>query len=104
MDMLNNLLASKVNHSLVRKLKTYTEPTLLVCDELGYLALDQQTSNVFYQVISTRHSQQRSTIITTNTQFSDWATSSSTPPSPPRSLTDWWKTQKSLLLGGDSLR
>ena len=33
MDMLNHLLASQVDHSLVRKLKTYTEPTLLVCDE-----------------------------------------------------------------------
>ncbi len=72
MDMLNQLLASQVDHSLVRKLRTYTEPTLLVCDELGYLALDQQTSNLFYQVISTRHSQKRSTIITTNTAFSDW--------------------------------
>ena len=72
MDMLNHLLASQVDHSLVRKLKTYTDPTLLVCDELGYLALDQQTSNLFYQVISTRHSQKRSTIITTNTPFSDW--------------------------------
>ena len=57
MDMLNHLLASQVDHSLVRKLKTYTEPTALVVDELGYLALDQQTSNLFYQVISTRHSQ-----------------------------------------------
>ena len=66
MDMLNHLLASQVDHSLVRKLKTYTEPTALVVDELGYLALDQQTSNLFYQVISTRHSQKRSTIITTN--------------------------------------
>ena len=72
MDMLNHLLASQVDHSLVRKLKTYTEPALLICDELGYLALDQQTSNLFYQVISTRHSQKRSTIITTNTAFSDW--------------------------------
>src|ERR1041385_4157312 len=72
MDMLNHLLASQVDHSLVRKLKTYTEPSLLVCDELGYLALDQHTSNLFYQVISTRHSQKRSTIITTNTPFSDW--------------------------------
>ena len=34
--------------------------------------MDQQTSNLFYQVISTRHSQKRSTIITTNTPFSDW--------------------------------
>jgi len=29
MDMLNHLLASQVDHSLVRKLKAYTEPTLL---------------------------------------------------------------------------
>jgi DNA replication protein DnaC len=72
MDMLNHLLASQVDHSLVRKLRTYTEPSLLVCDEIGYLALDQQTSNLFYQVISTRHSQKRSTVITTNTAFSDW--------------------------------
>jgi DNA replication protein DnaC len=41
-------------------------------DELGYLSLDQQSSNLFYQVISIRHSQQRSTVITTNTAFSDW--------------------------------
>ena len=72
MDMLNHLLASQVDHSLVRKLKFYTDPTLLLVDELGYLSLDQQTSNLFYQVISTRHSQHRSTLITTNTAFSDW--------------------------------
>lgn len=72
MDMLNHLLASQVDHSLIRKLRLYTEPSLLICDELGYLSLDQQSSNLFYQVISTRHSQKRSTIITTNTAFSDW--------------------------------
>lgn len=72
MDMLNHLLAAQVDHSLVRKLKVYTEPTALVVDELGYLALDQQTSNLFYQVISTRHAHKRSSIITTNTAFSDW--------------------------------
>ena len=32
MDMLNHLLASQVDHSLVRKLKAYTEPALLICD------------------------------------------------------------------------
>ena len=72
MDMLNQLLASQVDHSLIRKLKIYTEPAALIVDELGYLALDQQTSNLFYQVISTRHGRKRSTLITTNTAFSDW--------------------------------
>jgi len=72
MDMLNQLLASQLDHSLVRKLKVYTAPSLLVCDEVGYLSLDQQTSNLFYQVISTRHAERRSTVLTTNTPFSDW--------------------------------
>jgi len=72
MQMLNQLVASQADHSLVRRLKTYTDPTLLVCDELGYLSLDQQTSNLFYQVISTRHAERRSTVITTNTIFSEW--------------------------------
>jgi len=35
------------------------------CDELGYLSLDQQNSNLFYQVISDRHAHKRSTAITT---------------------------------------
>jgi DNA replication protein DnaC len=65
-DMLNHLNASQIDHSLIRKLKLYTEPALLVIDELGYLTLDQQTSNLFYQVVSTRHSHRRSTMITTN--------------------------------------
>ncbi|SRR5712692_3201039 len=72
MHMLNQLVASQADHSLVRKLKVYTDPSLLVCDELGYLSLDQQTSNLFYQVISTRHAERRSTVITTNTIFSEW--------------------------------
>jgi DNA replication protein DnaC len=72
MNMVNQLVASQVDHSLVRKLKTYTDPTVLICDELGYLSLDQQTSNFFYQVISTRHAERRSTVITTNSPFSEW--------------------------------
>ena len=72
MDMLNQLSASQVDHSLVRRLRVYTDPALLIVDELGYLALDQQTSNLFYQVVSTRHAHRRSTMVTTNTAFSDW--------------------------------
>ena len=72
MNMLNQLVASQVDHSLVRRLKAYTDPAVLICDELGYLSLDQQTSNLFYQVISTRHAERRSTIITTNSPFSEW--------------------------------
>src|SRR5512133_4205973 len=104
MDMLNHLLASQVDHSLVRKLKAYTEPTLLIVDELGYLALDQQTSNLFYQVISTRHSQKRSSIITTNTAFSDWGNILFNTTIATAIVDRLVENSEILLLGGDSLR
>jgi DNA replication protein DnaC len=104
MDMLNHLLAAQVDHSLVRKLKAYTEPTLLICDELGYLALDQQTSNLFFQVISTRHSQKRSTIITTNTPFSDWGNILFNTTIATAIADRLVENSEIFLLGGDSLR
>ncbi len=104
MDMLNHLLASQVDHSLVRKLKAFTEPTLLIVDELGYLSLDQQTSNLFYQVISTRHSQKRSTIITTNTPFSDWGNILFNTTIATAIADRLVENSEIFLLGGDSLR
>jgi DNA replication protein DnaC len=104
MDMLNHLLASQVDHSLVRKLKVFTDPTLLVVDELGYLSLDQQTSNLFYQVISTRHSQRRSTIITTNTPFSDWGNILFNTTIATAIADRLVENSEIFLLGGDSLR
>ena len=104
MDMLNHLLASQVDHSLIRKLRLYTEPPLLVVDELGYLSLDQQTSNLFYQVISTRHSQKRSTIITTNTAFSDWGNILYNTTIATAIADRLVENSEIFLLGGDSLR
>jgi len=104
MDMLNHLNASQVDHSLVRKLRTYTEPSLLIIDELGYLALDQQTSNLFYQVISTRHSQKRSTLITTNTAFSEWGNILYNTAIATAIVDRLVENSEIFLLGGDSLR
>lgn len=70
-DMINQLVAADVDRSLLKKLHYYQTPDLLVCDELGYLPLGPQGSNLFFQVISQRH-QQRSTILTTNLAFADW--------------------------------
>jgi DNA replication protein DnaC len=70
-DMINHLVAADADRSLLRKLHHYQAPDLLVCDELGYLPLGPQGSNLFFQVISQRH-RQRSTILTTNLPFADW--------------------------------
>jgi DNA replication protein DnaC len=104
MDMLNQLLASQVDHSLIRKLKLYTDPSLLVVDELGYLSLDQQTSNLFYQVISTRHSHKRSTLITTNTAFSEWGNILYNTTIATAIADRLVENSETFLLGGESLR
>ena len=70
-DMINHLIAAEADHSLLKKLHYYQSQDLLICDEIGYLPLGQQGSNLFFQVISQRH-QRKSTVITTNLPFADW--------------------------------
>jgi DNA replication protein DnaC len=71
MDLINHLVAAEVDHSLLKKLNFYQSPDLLVVDEIGYLPLGTQGSNLFFQVISHRH-EKKSTMITTNLPFADW--------------------------------
>lgn len=70
-DMINRLVASKVDHSLERVLRRYCSPRLLIIDELGYLPLDKEGRDLFFQVISKR-SEAGSVILTTNKAFRDW--------------------------------
>lgn len=71
MDMINNLIAAEADHSLLKKLKYYNDPSLLICDEIGFLPLGTQGSNLFFQVISSRH-ESKSTLLTTNLIFAEW--------------------------------
>lgn len=71
MDMINHLIAAEADRSLMKKLHYYQSQDLLVIDEIGYLPLSEQGSNLFFQVISKRN-ETKSTIITTNCPFSEW--------------------------------
>ncbi|MCD6152406.1 MAG: ATP-binding protein [Syntrophobacterales bacterium] len=55
MDLINHLIAAEADHSPLKKLQDDQTPTLLVCDEIGYLPPGTQGSNLFFQVISARH-------------------------------------------------
>ena len=71
MDMINHLIAAEADHSLLKKLHHYQSQELLVIDEIGYLSLGTQGSNLFFQVISARH-ERKSTALTTNRPFAQW--------------------------------
>ena len=70
-DMINHLIASKSDYGLERALKKFTAPRLLIIDELGYIPMDKDARDLFFQIISKR-AETGSMIITTNKAFKDW--------------------------------
>ena len=53
------------------KTRTFTGPSVLVVDELGYLPMDQTSAHWIFQVVSRRY-ERGSIVLTSNRGFSDW--------------------------------
>lgn len=70
-DLLQQLKRAKMENRLEYKLKYINRYKLLIIDELGYLPIDKEDSNLFFQLIDMRY-EKKSTILTTNINFSDW--------------------------------
>lgn len=70
-NLINNLSASLSDHTFLKCMKNYTNPRLLIIDELGFLPIDKQGSELLFQVISSRY-ECGSIIVTTNLAFKDW--------------------------------
>ncbi len=71
--MLNDLAAQESAAALARRLRRYTQPRLLVCDEVGYLAYDVRYADLFFEVVTRRYqSPGHSIVLTTNRAFADW--------------------------------
>lgn len=68
-EMVNRLCAAQKSLTIENELSKYRRPQVLIIDELGYVTLDNQSSNLFFQVISARHDQSLGTIATTNIPF-----------------------------------
>ena len=56
---------------LEKKLRALNKYKLLIIDEIGYLPFDQEASNLFFRLISTRY-ERASTIFTANKSYSEW--------------------------------
>lgn len=70
-DLITNLKKFKHENRLTEKLKTYEKYSVLIIDELGYLPIDVEGANLFFQLISKRY-EKHSTIITSNINFGKW--------------------------------
>jgi DNA replication protein DnaC len=68
-EMVNHLTNANRSFAIEHELGKYRRPQVLIIDELGYVTLDAQASNLFFQVISARHDQGLGTIATTNLPF-----------------------------------
>lgn len=70
-DVVNRLQGALATHNLPSALRQYTNPDLLILDELGYLPLDQQGGDLLFQVVSSRY-ERASIILTTNKVPAQW--------------------------------
>lgn len=70
-NLLQQLKKAKMENRLEARLKHFNHYKLLIIDEIGYLPIDQEDSNLFFQLIDMRY-EKRSTIFTTNINFGDW--------------------------------
>ena len=71
-DIVNTLVAAQSAHRLKAELKKYISPSILLCDELGYLPIDKAGADLLFQVFSQRY-ETGSTIVTTNQLYKHWA-------------------------------
>ena len=69
--LITALTKAQSENRLEEKLKTLTQPKLLIIDEIGYLPLGQSGANLLFQLIARRY-ERGSIIITSNQSLTGW--------------------------------
>ena len=70
-DLLQQLKRTQLENRLDARLKHFSKYRLLIMDELGYLLINREDSNLFFQLIDMRY-EKKSIILTTNRNFNEW--------------------------------
>jgi len=65
------LRSAHLEGSASAKMRTFTGPSVLVVDELGYLPMDTDSAHWIFQVVSRRY-ERGSIVLTSNRGFGDW--------------------------------
>ena len=69
--LISDLKRAQLQGCLERRWKVYLRPALLVIDEVGYVQLDRQETELLFRLVSERY-EHGSIILTSNKYFSDW--------------------------------
>jgi DNA replication protein DnaC len=70
--LIDDLSGASRSGRLVEALGRYTQPSVLVVDEVGYLAYASDAANMLFHVVNERHRRRRSMVFTTNKALSAW--------------------------------
>jgi len=70
-DLFDEMYASLADRSTRRLLNSLIRIDVLLIDEMGYLNLKPEQTNIFFKLMEERY-RQRPTIITTNLDYPDW--------------------------------
>lgn len=71
-DLFDEMYASLADRSTRRLVNRLSRIEVLLIDEMGYLNLRPEQSNIFFKLMDERYAGQHSTIITTNLGYDDW--------------------------------
>jgi DNA replication protein DnaC len=70
--LIDDLSAAFRAGELAQALPTYTHPSVLVVDEVGYLTYGTDAANMLFHVVNERHRRHRPMIFTTNKSLKGW--------------------------------
>jgi DNA replication protein DnaC len=71
-DLFDEMYSSLADHSSRRLIEQLSRIQVLQIDEMGYLNLRPEQSNLFFKLMEERYSRKVSTVITTNLEYEEW--------------------------------
>lgn len=71
-DLVANLLGARQQGNFAVRLRAYTQPSVLVLDDVGLLPVGPEGAGVFFQVVNARYEAGHPTLVTTNRGLPSW--------------------------------
>jgi DNA replication protein DnaC len=71
-DLVRSLLEARDERTLSRLHAQLARVSVLVVDEFGFVPFNRAGGELLFNVLSERHAQARSTVVTTNLKFGEW--------------------------------